>query len=113
MAPEDGGLLGNLPRSRPGTRSAKRASPGQGAARKAQGPSRAQRANRTKPRSKAPGAPKAGTAPRNPPVAEERRDTGAADPVGDALRTAARAGQAGARVASELTREVLRRLPRL
>jgi hypothetical protein len=34
------------------------------------------------------------------------------DPVGDVVRGAARAAEAGLRVANDLTREVLRRLPR-
>ena len=72
MNNEEPGLLGNLPRSRPGTRSQKR----DGASRQA------------------PAPPPPGT------VEHDRVDA-----VGDALRTAAR-------TAGDVTREILRRLPR-
>ena len=72
MNGEDPGLLGNLPRSRPGTRSQKRDGP--------------------PPQAPTPAAP-----------GPEGRDR--ADAVGDALRTAAR-------TAGDVTREILRRLPR-
>ena len=78
MSPEDPGLLGNLPRSRPGRRSQKRDSPA--------------------PRS----------TPRKPPTRPETAD----DPVGGALRVAAKGVGSGLRVANGVTREVLRRLPR-
>lgn len=68
MDGEEPGLLGKLPRSRPGTRSDKR-----------DGPPPAERA----PSPEAPSG----------------------DPVGDALRTVAR-------TAGDVTREILRRLPR-
>ena len=81
MTPEEeGGLLGNLPRSRPGTRSPKRDHPAKPAPR-----------------------------PRKPPPPPPERD---GDPVGDALRAAARAGEAGVRVASAVARELVRRVPR-
>ena len=79
MTGDDPGLLGNLPRSRPGTRSAKRPSEPAG-----------------KP----------------PKQSSASRPTEPDDPVGDALRTAARTAEAGLRVANEVTRQVLRRLPR-
>lgn len=72
-------MLGNLPRSRPGRRSEKRAAA---------------------PKREAP-APRAGAARESDP-----------DPVGDALRTAARVVETGLHAANEVTREVLRRLPR-
>jgi hypothetical protein len=76
---DDGGVLGNLPRSRPGRRSEKRAD-----------------------------------APAPPPPAADREaaDPPPADPVADAIRTATGVAGAGARVANELARQVLRRLPR-
>ena len=77
MNDEDRGLLGNLPRSRPGTRSEKRDG--------------------------------GGAAERRAPVPEPE-DAG--DPVGDALRTAARTAEAGLRTAGDVTRGILRRLPR-
>ena len=79
MNGDDRGLLGNLPRSRPGTRSEKR--------------------DRTPPAEAAPPPP-------------ERAGSTAGDPVGDALRTAARTAEAGLRTAGDVTREILRRLPR-
>jgi hypothetical protein len=79
---DDGGLLGNLPRTRPGTRSEKRQS---GAAK--------------------PGRPEDEPAAAGP-------GEGSSDPVGDALRAAGRTAETGARVAQALAREALRRLPR-
>ena len=80
MSGEEPGLLGNLPRSRPGRRSQKR-----------------------------PAAPAAATPPR---TEVKRADGDDGDPVGDVLRVAARTAEAGLRAASDVTREVLRRLPR-
>ena len=79
MSPDDSGMLGNLPRSRPGRRSEKR------------------------------GAGTRPTPPREAPSTEADR---ADDPVGDALRAAAKGVGTGLRVANGVTREVLRRLPR-
>jgi hypothetical protein len=84
MSSGDDGLLGNLPRRRPGTRSAKRDQAPRGATARP-GPTRA--------------AP-ADAEPRQP------------DAVGDVLRAAAGAAEAGARIAQDVAREVLRRLPR-
>ena len=78
---DDGGVLGNLPHSRPGRRSEKR-----GASPKAS--------------AKAVPDPQA-------PAAEPRPD-----PVGNAIRTATGIAATGARVASVIGREVVRRLPR-
>jgi hypothetical protein len=71
MDGEEPGLLGKLPRSRPGTRSDKRDGP---------------------PPAEAAPAPEAAAEP-------------SGDPVGDTLR-------AVARTAGDVTREILRRLPR-
>jgi hypothetical protein len=80
---DDGGVLGNLPRSRPGRRSEKR--------------------------SDEPAPPRRS----DPPAASGGgEDRPAADPIADAIRTATGAAAAGARVANGLAREVLRRLPR-
>ena len=82
MSSEEPGLLGNLPRSRPGRRSEKRA-----------------------------GATSRAPAKQPPPSAQsapERAD----DPVGDVLRVAAKGVGSGLRVANGVTRQVLRRLPR-
>jgi hypothetical protein len=80
---DDGGVLGNLPNSRPGTRSGKR-----------------------------PASPRA-TAPPPPPASGDRADREAqTDPVGEAIRTATGIAAAGARVANGVARELVRRLPR-
>lgn len=80
MNPDDPGLLGNLPRSRPGRRSEKRGES-------------------------------------TPPPPSSKRETPApdraGDPVGDALRVAAKGVGSGLRVANGVTRGVLRRFPRL
>jgi hypothetical protein len=89
---DDGGVLGNLPRSRPGQRSDKRT-------------------GRTAAEAKPPKR-----APREAAPASESRDAQAAshagDPVGDAIRTVTGVAATGARVAGGVAREVLRRLPR-
>jgi hypothetical protein len=79
---DDGGVLGNLPNSRPGRRSEKRAA-------------------RPRPRSK-PG----------PAAAEPSEPEPRADAVGDTIRTATGIAAAGARAANGVARELLRRLPR-
>ena len=98
---DDGGVLGNLPRSRPGTRSEKRASAGEAAAAKAP---------RTAPK---PSGSAAGRQPsaarRRRPKDERGRERG---PVGDVIRGAAKAAETGARVAGAVAHEVLRRVPR-
>jgi hypothetical protein len=81
---DDGGVLGNLPHSRPGRRSAKR--------------------------SEEP-APPPRTAP--PEAAEGGPDSPSGDPVSEAIRTATGVAALGARVANGLAREVVRRLPRI
>src|SRR5919106_3344035 len=96
---DDGGVLGNLPRSRPGQRSDKRtgrtAAPPKSAPRPAKPPN---------------------SATREAPPASESRDAQPAshegDPVGDAIRTVTGVATTGARVAGGVAREVLRRLPR-
>lgn len=57
---------------------------------------------------KRPAAPRRGSPA--PPREETALPTG--DPVGDALRVAARTAEAGLKTANDLTREILRRLPR-
>ncbi len=82
MSMDEGGLLGDLPRARPGTRSARRA----------ERPPRP-RQERTPPA--APPGPTAGELATEP------------------LRVAVGAAEAGLKVASRLTGELIRRLPRL
>jgi hypothetical protein len=83
MSAEEGGLLGDLPRRRPGTRSSKRAD---GASR---------------PR------------PSPPPAAEPAAPRTAGDLATEPLRLAVGAAEAGLKVASRITGELIRRLPRL
>ena len=134
---DDKGVLGNLPRSRPGRRSDKR--PGDatetGTTAKAGRPAdaaekaavRVERAET--PAAKAP-RPKAAPKPRpakrarpaTPPPAKTKPvpDPGApepsaaaeGDPVTDAARAAAKAVGAGVKIGTGLAQEILRRLPR-
>jgi hypothetical protein len=106
---DDGGVLENLPNSRPGRRSAKRGGTGAkgttGTAAKA-----ATRAERSGSRA-AKASP--GTAPprqATSKAAEPPQRPG--DPVGDAIRAATDVAATGARIAHGVAREVLRRLPR-
>ena len=83
MSAEEGGLLGDLPRRRPGTRSAKRAD-------------RAVRAR---------------SAPRAAPPEPQPRTAG--EVATEPLRLAVGAAEAGLKVASRITGELIRRMPRL
>jgi hypothetical protein len=111
---EDGGVLGNLPRTRPGRRSEKRsagrpaeaagaaaekAEAGGGAAARTPRPKRA--TTRSRP---------AGARSRRP--AEPAPEPSRGGPIGDVVHTAGKVVGAGARVAEGLAKEVLRRLPR-
>jgi hypothetical protein len=132
---DDGGVLGNLPRSRPGHRSEKRtektaakaaARAERSGAKAASPPGGAKAASPT-------GAPKAASGPRSgsprrakgapttpKPAGEDRTAARAGDPsagragdpVGDAIRTVAGVASTGAKVAGGVAREVIRRLPR-
>jgi hypothetical protein len=121
---EEGGVLGNLPRSRPGRRSEKRDStrPGEGAAGAGKASARAAkagprpaktsaRAAETAERRSAKAARPSGQAARRPEPPQRPAD-GGPDPVGDAVRMAAGVAGLGLKVANGVTREVLRRLPR-
>jgi hypothetical protein len=112
---DDGGVLGNLPRSRPGQRSEKRT--GRTAAKAAA------RAERTDSEAAAPAKTTAHkepvsaktTARKEPASARTtgpRESASAGDPVGDAVRIVTGVAATGARVAGGVAREVLRRLPR-
>jgi hypothetical protein len=110
---DEGGVLGNLPRSRPGRRSQKR----DAAARAAEtAERRSAKAARPSPQTKVarPSPQATARSKRGTPRAEApaRPADGGPDPVGDAVRMAAGIAQAGLHAASGLTREVLRRLPR-
>jgi hypothetical protein len=120
---DDGGVLGNLPRSRPGHRSEKRTERSAAPAAGAQ-PGAARRPKKTATTGTASaGAAKPGPARRpktsagdrpaphaGDPVADATPHAG--DPVGDAIRTVTGVAATGARVAGGVAREVLRRLPR-
>ena len=104
---EDAGVLGNLPRTRPGRRSDKRS-----AGRPAEAAGAAARKSETgggaaartpRPKRPRPAAPA-------PEQAPERRRRG---PIDDAVHTAGSIVGTGARIAEGVAREVLRRLPRL
>jgi hypothetical protein len=106
---DDGGVLGNLPRSRPGHRSEKRTG--------TTGAKAADRAERTEAEAATPAAEEKPPPPA-PPAGEDRARAGEAPParegdlVGDAVRTVTGVAATGARVATGVAREVLRRLPR-
>jgi hypothetical protein len=108
---DDGGVLGNLPRSRPGQRSEKRT--GRAAAAAAAPKERAQ------PGKPAGAPPSAGATPKQPAGARTSGDappeqpaSHGGDPVVETIRAVTGVAATGARVAGGVAREVLRRLPR-
>jgi hypothetical protein len=108
MSDDGDGILGNLPRSRPGVRSEKRAStkraaPKQGAAVKPK-PAAKPRTTAKKPRPAAPAAPPRPSAPAPPPSS--------GDPIGVAVKAAGQVAETGLKVAARVAGGVLRRLPR-
>jgi hypothetical protein len=137
MQDDGGDVLGNLPRSRPGRRSEKRtggtakrstAAKGSGAAKRSTGTKRstaAKKPARAKASAKAaatagkssaakkPAAKRqAAGAKSAPPQQAAPRSAQGGNPVEDAVRAATKVAETGLRVASGVTREVLRRLPR-
>jgi hypothetical protein len=80
---DDGGVLGNLPNSRPGRRSEKR-----------------------------PATPRAAPAARPQPPAKPAAEEAPPDRVSEVIRAATGLAGVGARVANGVAREVVRRLPR-
>jgi hypothetical protein len=116
---DDGGVLGRLPRSRPGTRSEKRADVA-GPAKPKPRPAAAKPAAAAKPKPAAAAKPKP-TRPQprperprprrpahSPPPAQQR----AGDPLTEVLRTGARVAEGGVKLAGGITRGLLRRIPR-
>ena len=105
-AAEDPGVLGNLPRTRPGRRSDKRSAgrPGEAAGAAARKAESGDAAAARSPRPKRPRP----AAPAPEPAPEPRRS----GPIEGAVHTAGSIAGAGARVAEGLAKEVLRRLPR-
>ena len=122
MTPEEPGLLGNLPRSRPGTRSDKRGdAAGSKAAPKRSKPAKPGVKNSAAAKKKpaAAGAkkaaPKKPPAPKSQPAPKPRPEPVASKsvpPSPSPLESAVKVAGAGLKVAEGVTREVLRRLPR-
>ena len=114
MTDPDPGILGNLPRSRPGTRSDKR-SGGQKPVTPAvasKNPSGAQK-SRPKAAAKAAAQPaRPAPAPRTPAPEPARPQAGpqGIDPVGDVIRAGEAIARSGLRVGSAIAGEALRRL---
>jgi hypothetical protein len=111
MSEENDGILGNLPRSRPGVRSEKRASGAISAKPKAKAAPKAAPAKpkaKPKPRAKRPAA--APPPPPPPPQAEPPERS--ADPIGIALKAGETVARTGIKVAGRVAGEVMRRLPR-
>jgi hypothetical protein len=109
---DDGGVLGNLPSSRPGRRSAKRDSGGSPAKTAGEAAAKAEQAG--KAAAKPVRTPKGtGTTPK---TGRKAADPIQPEPSGDAVtatvRTAAGLAVAGVRVAGAVGRELVRRLPR-
>jgi hypothetical protein len=100
---EDAGVLGNLPRTRPGRRSDKRA-----AGRPAEAAGAAARKAEA-------GHGAAARTPRPKRAATQRKtapEPQRGGPIDDALHTVGKVAGTGIRIADGLAREVLRRLPR-
>ena len=128
MSPEEPGLLGNLPRSRPGTRSDKRKATGGSkpapkrsqaakpgvkettAAKKPKAAAAKPKAAAKKPKPAAKKPPVASKPP--PPSPQTEPPSESRPPSPGALESAVKVAGAGLRVAEGVTREVLRRLPR-
>jgi hypothetical protein len=112
MADEEEGVLGNLPRSRPGQRSAKRANKPADPARVSRAaPERAKPgAARAKPAAGARRAAGAAAGEKRPPPRAEASSGGS--PVSNVIRTVTSLAGGGARLAHGAARGVLRRLPR-
>lgn len=103
MSEENDGVLGNLPRSRPGVRSDKRASAAKPKAAAAKPSAKA----KPKPAAAKPKAePKAAPPPPPPPPLKP------SDPIGIALKAGETVALTGLKVAGKVAGEVMRRLPR-
>ena len=103
---DDGGVLENLPNSRPGRRSAKRDRPAKTAARAA-----AKAEAGGKAAAKAPRTPKT-SPPKRTAEREVQAGATSGDPVVAVVRGAAGIAVTGVKVAGAVTHELLRRLPR-
>jgi hypothetical protein len=109
---DEGNVLGNLPRSRPGQRSPKRTGKPGGAAKPSQpAPKSAKpRATRAKPAAGTRRAAGAAAGEKRPPRHEPASSR--SSPVGAVAGTVKSLGGGGARIALGAVRGVLRRLPR-
>jgi len=109
---DEEGVLGNLPRSRPGTRSERRTKgggtrPGKTAEQAAE---RAERSGRPAARAPRGAAPRRPQGAASPGAGRPRRP--ADDPVRDAARAVAKLAGTSLLVTAGIAQEVLRRLPR-
>jgi hypothetical protein len=118
---DNGGVLGNLPRARPGTRSQRRTKgggrrPAKAAAQAARSAERggrpAARAARASPPRGAAGAAGSGGGSRRGASGDPVPRGASEGPVSEAVRAAAKLAGTGLRVTAGLAQEVLRRLPR-
>lgn len=119
MQDDGGDVLGNLPRSRPGRRSEKRTGGTAKRSTAAKKPARAKASAKAAATAKKSSAAKKPAAKRQaaraksaPPRQAAPRSAQGGNPVEDAVRAATKVAETGLRVASGVTREVLRRLPR-
>jgi hypothetical protein len=121
MSEDNDSVLGNLPRSRPGVRSDKRASAkrpgGVGGAESSPPAPKARPA--TKPRAKAAAKPKSAnrtatrpSPPATPPPATSAPEASPTSPAQAALRAGEAVAVTGIKVAGRVAGEILRRLPR-
>jgi len=115
MADNNDSVLGNLPRSRPGVRSDKRASGKRagGAGGSAGSPPAPKARPSTRPKTAAAARPKAAPKPGKPSRAAPKQPQRSADPVGLALKAGEAVALTGIKVAGRVAGGVLRRLPRL
>lgn len=111
---DEGGVLENLPRSRPGQRSSKRsATPNQAAKPPAAAKKAKPAARKAKPANKPkPSTASAKPAAEKPPPVREQAESAGRNPVGEVVSTVSSLAGGGARAARDVAREVLRRLPR-
>jgi hypothetical protein len=129
MSPDDPGVMGNLPRSRPGRRSAKRAGAAETTAAKtsetkpaasrpakrttSSGTAKAAKprssSTRTRPRTTQRPKPAEPSTPRQQPQAEVQ---GGTDPVTGAVMLAGKVVEGGLKVASGVAGGIIKRLPR-
>jgi hypothetical protein len=114
MSEDNDSVLGNLPRSRPGVRSDKRASSkragGAGAA--AGSPPAPKATTGSKPRTKAAAKPRTGKRAAKPPPPPSTPPPTTGSPIEAALKAGEAVAVTSIKVAGRVAGEVLRRLPR-